>query len=194
MFFHLTFPHLPLWTKLTEFAARQELRAAFCASDVACWTCVRLFKNDTRPFREARFYVKCQLGHVSSVSTRFPALPRMTHVSNAPTCLVNHPQTNQTHMLFSQLVNSPLVPVQIRVNSGGRVISKEVICTKTFELQTCMTLTFHVCHIPATHKISVFPRNDLLRPVGRESEWPSGDQTLLLANTTDSFFFIIIIL
>lgn len=69
---------------------------------------MRLCKWDTA-LSGGKVYVKCQLGHVSSVSTRLPALKRMTHVSNAWTCLVNHPESNQIHMLFSQLVNSPLL-------------------------------------------------------------------------------------
>lgn len=44
-----------------------------------------------RTCMQGKVYVKCQLGHVSLVSTRFQTLKSMTHVSNASTCLLIHP-------------------------------------------------------------------------------------------------------
>lgn len=78
------------------------------AGDVACCALdlhvLHVWVNGKQAGKRAhlhKVYVKCQLGHVSLVSTRFQTLKEMTHVSNASTCLLNHPASNQIHMLFS---------------------------------------------------------------------------------------------
>lgn len=69
-----------------------------CVGFCMCYMCEWVERKQKKT---TQVFVKCQLGHVSSVSIGFPALNRMTHVSNASTCLLNHPASNQIHMLFS---------------------------------------------------------------------------------------------